>query len=151
MTRPLSLSFLLLAACGEDLPGDWFEVTVKTTSDGCNDPEVVSQETWLYRVVVTGTSGELFLGDQPFATGTVEGCNFRYDTPLFSERRESGVSVRWSLTGEAQFSAGEGCDAGDGWSGTETITIVSSSDPDEVPAGCRYELAAEGRYLPDGP
>lgn len=151
MTRCPSLAFLLLTACGADLPGDWFEVTFTTTSDGCNDPEVRAEETWLYRVVVDGTAGDLFLADQPFATGTVEGCNFRYGTPLFSERRENGASVRWTLTGEARFAAGDGCDAGEGWSGTETITIISSSDGADVPAGCRHELAAEGRFLPDGP
>lgn len=147
MPRLRLLALLTLAACAEALPGDYFEVTLTSQADTCNDPTVPSEETWTYRLVTEGDEAAIFIDDALMASGSFLGCNLSYRSPLLTERREDGTVVRWSIDGAALVAAGEGCDAGDGWLGTETITIVSSSDEEVFTPGCSYAMEAEGRYL----
>ncbi len=147
MTRAAWLLLPVLAACTPELPGDYYEISLELTDDQCNDPPVPSSETWTYRVVTTGNDVGIFIDEGRLATGSFLGCNLTYRSPLLSERREDGTAVRWSIEGTAQVSAGEGCEAGDGWLGSERIAIVSSSDEQAVPTGCTYTMSAEGSYL----
>lgn len=147
MSRWSVLSVLGLFACSEELPGDYFEVNLTTTEDGCNEPDVASEETWEYRVVLNGGVGEIYIDEALMASGTVQGCNFTYRSPLFTDRRDDGTVVRWSVSGDAQFASGDGCDAGEGWLGTEEVVIVSSTNTATLAPGCGYTMAAEGKYL----
>lgn len=147
MPRPLPALLLLASACAEALPGDYFEVRLKSSGDACNDPAVQSDETWTYRLVTQGEQAVVYIDDAVLASGSILGCNLTYRSTVRTERREGGEVVRWSLEGSALVAAGEGCDAGDGWVGTEQITIVSSSKSDGLTPGCTYDLTAEGTYL----
>lgn len=137
-------SILLLSACSDaNLPGHRFDVTLTQADNGCtgdNAPE----ESYTYRVEVEGASVTLSIGADLLGRGTLSGCNVRYDSPPWTETR-SGGDVRWALSGEAVIALGDGCSAEDGWTGTETITVLESSDGD-VQGGCRFSYDVTGTY-----
>lgn len=137
--------FLAASGCaGDDLPGVYYDVSVSTIEDGCNTPDTQYDEQFSYRLLRTAASVQIFIGSDLLATGGLNGCDLTYESPQWNERRPDGA-VRWELRGEALVSIGDGCNAGGGWSGTETITVVSSEDP-SISAGCRYVTEVTGSY-----
>lgn len=140
-----------LVGCAEgDLPGQYFDLTLESGNDECNDPKVVDKEKFTYRLVLEGSAVQLFIGDALLATGALAGCDLTYQSPIWTDNREDGVggeteSVRWSIHGDATVGLSDLCDAGDGWVGEERIDILSSTDPD-VPAGCSYFMDVTGNY-----
>lgn len=144
LLRPMLSTLVMLAACSDaNLPGHRFDVTLTGVDDGCTGSTGGSED-YTYRVEVEGAAVTLSIGEDLLATGTLSGCNVRYDSPSWTESR-SGGEVRWSLSGEAVIALGDGCKAESGWVGTETITVLESTDPD-VQGGCRYSYAVDGTY-----
>jgi hypothetical protein len=138
------------AACGEpELPGHLFEVTVEARTDGCNEPDVSYAETFTYRLVLEDSRATVYIGESTLATGALTGCDLSYASTVWTDTRPEGT-VRWSIIGEATVSLGDGCDAGDGWVGDETLR-VNASTVDDIDQGCVMELDASGTYLGENP
>lgn len=140
----------LTACAAKDLPGDYFDLTVESTTDECNDPKVVDKEDFTYRLVVEGSAVTIFMGEALLATGSLAGCDLTYQSPIWTDNRDDGQggtsqAVSWSIHGEATIGLSDLCDAGNGWVGEERIDILNSTDPD-VPAGCAYFMDAVGTY-----
>jgi len=137
-------AIVLSAGCSDaNLPGHRFDVTLTEADNGCTG-ESTPAEDYTYRVEVQGAAVTLSIGEDLLATGTLSGCNVRYDSPPWTESR-SGGEVRWSMSGEAVIALGDGCAAESGWVGTETITVLESSDAD-VQGGCRFTHDVDGTY-----
>jgi hypothetical protein len=139
-----------IAGCnsGGELPGHYWNVTATADVDECNDPTVPYQESFLYRVVFDGQDVEVAIGDDVFATGTTSGCDIVYDTPVWSDARDDGTELRWTLVGSAKMRTDpNACIIEDDkdWSGTEIFEIVYSEDIN-IPQGCEYELNVTGTY-----
>ena len=155
-TNLLGFAFLgffgVLNGCSsESLEGMRWEVTALATEDLFNDPTVAYQETFEYRVVFDGPAATLHVDDGTFAAGVVEGCDLRYETVVWAEKREEG-NLRWQLTGSASvYTGGDSCllDGGKDWVGTEVVEVLYSEIP-EIEAGCTYTMELEGTFLGDG-
>lgn len=148
--RTLALVLGLAGCASKDLPGDYFDLTVESTTDECNDPKVVDKETFTYRLVVDGSAVTIFMDDALLATGSLQGCDLTYQSPIWTDNRDDGnggtsEAIGWSIHGDATVGLSDLCDAGDGWVGEERIDILNSTDPD-VPAGCSYFFDAVGTY-----
>ncbi len=148
--RTAALLLGLVGCSAKDLPGEYFDITVESTSDECNDPKVVDKETFTYRLVVEGSAVTLFMDDSLLATGSLQGCDLTYQSPIWTDNRDDGnggttQAIGWSIHGDATVGLSDLCDAGDGWVGEERIDVLNSTDPD-VPAGCSYFLDATGTY-----
>jgi hypothetical protein len=144
--------FGVLGGCSsEALEGMRWEVTALATEDLCNDPTVAYQETFEYRVVFDGPSATLHVDDGTFAAGVVEGCDLRYETVVWAEKRDEG-NIRWQLTGSASvYTGGDSCllDSGKDWIGSEVVEVLYSEIP-EIEAGCTYTMELEGVFLGGG-
>jgi hypothetical protein len=145
-------TFAVVAGCASEVrQGKVWEVTSLATEDLCNDPTVPYRETFEYRVTFDGPAATLHIGDGKFAAGVLEGCDLRYETVVWAEKREEG-NLRWQLTGSASiYTGGETCllDSGKDWLGSEVVEIVYSEIPD-IEAGCTYTMELEGVYLGEG-
>lgn len=150
----LVLSAPFTVGCtAEELPGVYYEVVLETAKDAegalkdeCNDPPEAEQQTYTYVVQAEGANAKIFIDGGLFATGALAGCDLSYQSPIWTEDREDGGSVRWSVRGDAVISLGEGCNAGDGWEGEERIDVVNSTS-DSVPPGCSYWMSVSGAYV----
>lgn len=143
------MAWFVMVGCGEgSVAGHLFQVDLTGVADECHEPDESVGETYDYVLVLRGASAEVYIDDTLFANGSLVGCDLTYQSPLYTETREDGSSVRWSVTGDAVVEVGgvtcEG--AGDGWAGNETINIVESTDP-AVPRGCTYTSTASGSYV----
>lgn len=148
---PILLLCLTIAGCSDDpVPDGTWDVTVVGTTTDCTTSTVGYQESFRYDLYYTGYIVDLYVDDIYFATGGVTGCSLQYDSTVWLEERDAGAWLRWSLSGEAviQGKAG-GCDIENDldWSGTETITVEESGD-ETVLAGCTYEMAVTGTFVP---
>lgn len=151
MIRVVGLTALiLLPACAEEeLAGHIFAMQVAGVEDNCNPQLTEFKDSFEYRLVDDASGAyTIFIGETPFATGSLFGCTFTYSSLTFSDEREDATFVRWKIVGEAEiaFGADAGCDSGEGWKGEETIQIAESTDPD-VQTGCSYVMEATGVYL----
>jgi len=148
----LATSFAFLSGCSsDDLEGMVWEVTALATEDLCNDPTVAYQETFEYRVTFDGPAATLHVDDGTFAAGVLEGCDLRYETVVWAEKRDEG-NIRWQLTGSASvYTGGDTCllDSGKDWLGSEVVEVLYS-EISGIEAGCTYTMELEGTYLGGG-
>lgn len=145
---PVALvSVLGASACAEDdLEGVRYLVDLVGVEDNCNEELASYGESFEYRVVTSGASADIYLGETVMASGTLNGCELDYSSALFTDDREEGV-VRWLLEGTATVDLGGAlCEAGSGWVGSETIKVIDSSDA-AVPTGCTYVMDATGSRI----
>lgn len=137
---------LLSAGCAADEPGHYFEIDVVESNNGCTESDRRHTESFELRLVTNGPTATLFVDGSTFATGSISGCSLSYQAPVFTEARPGGHVVRWTLFGQATLNRGDGCDAGDGWEGTETIRVSSSTDP-SIERGCAFEMTTSGSWI----
>ncbi len=140
---------LALSACSPREPGFAWDVRVQTARNGdtCHDPAVLYDEAMTFVLRFDGADTRIALGEDDFATGRIAGCNVNYRSVIWSERRDD-YTLRWQMTGEAEFRYGASTcdiDGGHDWLGTETFEILSSDHP-EVEAGCAYTVDVTGTY-----
>ncbi|MGC6493671.1 MAG: hypothetical protein ACON5B_12600 [Myxococcota bacterium] len=136
--------------CAEtELPGHMYAMNVVLAADECNNPEVPYSDSFEYRLVTSGATAKLYMGEGLVANGTANGCEIKYRSAQIADRRENGT-IWWTLNGEAMVDRGDGCEAtegvGEGWGGEEIFTIVDSSVP-EIARGCTYTTTVSGVYL----
>lgn len=145
----LLVPVMALGCAEEPLPGHVFAMEVGGIEDNCNPQLVEFKDSFEYRLVEDASGAyTIYIGEVPFGTGSLVGCDFTYGSLTFSDEREDTMFVRWSIVGTAQIAFGgdAGCDVGEGWKGEETIQIAESTDP-AVPTGCTYVTEANGVYL----
>ena len=63
----------------------------------CDDQITPSKETFSYELYFDGDSVAVEIDGQPFASGTVLGCELEYESPTWLEET-SGGDVLWSVT-----------------------------------------------------
>ena len=138
-------SLLILAACETSkIPADssHFRVTASALEDAGS-----YSETFDYYLSFDSSSGEIFIGEDAFARGTVSGCDVVYQSVVVGQDTAKG-SVKWQLYGQASIESAEGdpcVDGDDDWSGTEYFEIVASED-EAIEVGTTYELQTHGSY-----
>jgi hypothetical protein len=147
--RPL-VALLLLSACAEEsLPGDVFNVSVAGVKDNCHSELTPYSESFDYRVTSDASGAyAVYIGPDLLGSGAITGCDFSYGSLIFTDERANGTYVRWSIAGQAvvALGGGTGCEAGEGWLGTETIQINESTDPDVI-TGCTYVTETTGTWI----
>ena len=151
-TRRAILAILAVApvgACKADLPGFYWELEQSLNDDTCNaQPVSPPTDPFEYRLQFDVNDLVLAIGEDEFATGTVQGCVLAYETVVWPEDRND-YRLAWQMRGAATVSRGgtDGCpvDNGSDWSGTEVFTIITSEDPDLSP-GCTYTVNLSGSY-----
>lgn len=144
-----ALGFALAAGCnGGDLPGYYFDVRLDGTDDACTGDPADYAESFEYRVELDSNDATLAIGDDVFATGTLEGCLLTYTSLVWTSSRDS-AEITWQIFGSARIDlgGGDGCveQSGSDWDGTEQF-VVLSSNAEDVSAGCTYDLALEGTF-----
>ncbi len=166
VVRPLGMvclaaSFLVGCGAEEAVPDGVWKVTVASVldDDGRLSTDCVSEaptysETFEYELYVDDSGGstvELKIAGESFATGQRQGCNLSYQSAVWLEDQSTGL-LQWQIAGTATYqgSAG-GCDLSDGldWQGEEVLTVVESED-ESVPSGCTYLMSAEGTLVSGG-
>ncbi|MEQ1502682.1 MAG: hypothetical protein ABMB14_10650 [Myxococcota bacterium] len=138
----------LACACRTDeLPGHYWDVTTDGVENLCTGGGADYHEEFEYRGVFEGNDLTLAIGEDIFATGTIEGCSVSYDSLAWSDYRE-GKEIKWQIAGTARVNVGGagGCVEGTDWEGTETFIVTESAHPDVSP-GCTYTLNVSGTYL----
>ncbi len=139
-----------LAGCGHAVDGYQWAIDVNDAHDECHSPPADYHGPVHMDYVVTfdGGAATLFFDDEPFATGTIAGCDLHYETVVWDDEH-NGFAVRWRLTGDSIWRTGAtgGCDLPDGtdWEGTETFEILASEDPD-LREDCTYTIDLTGVY-----
>ncbi len=140
----------LLAGCGDgELPGHYFDVRLEGTENGCtgDDPGGYGEE-FEYRLALDVNDATLSIGEDVFATGTLEGCQLTYTSLVWTSYRNNSA-VTWQISGTARIDlgGGEGCVTGTGdWDGTETFVVLESAEGSGVAAGCTYDLRVAGTW-----
>lgn len=140
----LAPALSLLAACGGGLgePDASWTLTLSSSAEqvvGCEGAEIGAvEESYTYDVYAEGTSIDIYIDGQIFASGVYEdGCNISYESPSWIEEYE-GAEIQWQITGLATVDGpAGGCISEDGvdWDGTEEVTVVRS-DNESLPVGC---------------
>jgi hypothetical protein len=136
------------SGCGqEDLEGEYWQVDVAGTENGCTGGGANYTESYEYRVVYDGNDIILAIGEDIWATGTAEGCTLNYSSLVWSDYRED-YEIEWEILGTSQVNVGGGggCVDGSDWAGTETFVVATSEHPDVQP-GCTYTLDVTGTFL----
>jgi hypothetical protein len=146
-TAVLALSGL--CACGgAELPGHYFDVRLEGAENGCTDEAPGSYgEEFEYRLELDVNDATLAIGDDIFATGSLEGCQLNYTSLVWTSYRDN-KEITWQIVGQARIDlgGGEGCVVGTSdWDGIEQF-VVLSSNADDVSAGCTYDLTAGGTW-----
>ena len=144
-----ALLVAVVAGCGQqELPGNYFDVTLRGSENLCTGSGADHQESQTYRIQWSGNDVSLAIDDDVWATGRSEGCRIDYNSVAWSSYRD-GHEIQWQISGTARVDAegGTGCveDASSDWSGTETFIITGSEHPDVQP-GCTYTLAVDGTF-----
>lgn len=138
-------TLLMIVACETSkIPPDssHFRVTVAAL-EGEGD----YSESFDYYLNFDASSGEIFIGEDAFARGTVSGCDVVYQSVVVGQDTAGG-SVKWQLNGQASIESAEGdpcVDGEDDWAGTEYFEIVASDD-ETIEVGTTYELQTHGSY-----
>lgn len=135
--------------CKGVLPGAYWQLEQSTSEDLCNSSTQNASGSFEYRVVYDLQDITIAIGEDEFATGTVNGCTFDYETVVWPEERD-GYDIAWRMEGGATVSkgGGDGCtvDGGGDWAGTEVFTIITSEDP-ELSPGCTYTVEMTGTFV----
>lgn len=141
---------LTLVACGpaDPDPDVSYEVTVTGETNGCTDSTQGYRETFVYDLFFDVASVLIEVDDVALATGEIRGCEIEYSTSIWLEENDDGTYMRWQIDGEATYQgAAGGCLSGDNdWEGTETITVLESTDP-AVAADCTYTMSTAGTLV----
>ena len=141
------LTHLLACRPTEEPEGVW-SVNVTGTDTNCVTDTTGYVESFDYALYFDGTQTEIHIERDLFATGQLRGCFLEYRSASYLEDALEGP-FQWSIAGQAdvQGQAG-GCDLPDGvdWSGTETLTVETSENPN-VEEGCTYIMTVEGTYV----
>lgn len=147
------LSLVLLSACNPSkVPEDaiWYTITVTGIGpDECHPGNTEGyQDAFDYAIGFTGSRADVYVDGEPFASGTINGCNLTYHTVVYGTTTDAG-ELKWELNGQAQLDPGnDSCVEGDGdWMGTETFTIVDT-DIDDMDVPCDYPMSTTGTYVP---
>jgi hypothetical protein len=160
LLRNLSISLLSLAmascATEEVVPDGEWQVNVTGLSTDCceaNDEDLCAgdlegyQEGFAYQLFFDGSTTEIKVDGDRFATGITTGCNIEYSSSIWLEERDGG-SLNWQIIGQAQYQgAAGGCSIENDldWAGTEVLTVIQSDDP-SAPLGCTYTMSVEGSF-----
>lgn len=169
----LLLSAALLTACIDNskVPDEALVYTVEVTGtvDTCHTDGALDdgwQETFEYAVAFDASSADLYMDGQPFAAGTLSGCNLTYQSVVIGDDERTvenddgtvvAAPIKWQLTGTSKIetdASGDACVDGDTeWAGTETITVISAEDDEadeskRVEPGCTYSMDTVGDYVP---
>lgn len=144
------LVLLLGSACSTESPDDIWDVTVTGLGTSCTESEAGYQAQHNYELYYTGSEASIEVDGAWFAVGQVRGCTIEYESVVFLDEAADGL-FRWQITGRAQARGrAGGCTdtipEGLDWSGTETLTVVSS-DSESIEEGCSYEMSVEGTYV----
>lgn len=149
------LPLVIAAGCTntDAYSGYVWDVTVTSTEDTvdtCNDPPQAYSDSLEFVLNFDGSSVDLAIGADTFATGTISGCRIEYESPVVIDLAyaQEGYDVKWQLDGWADYEQAAGaCDIADdyNWLGEETFTVVSSDHPD-IEANCYYTLEVSGTY-----
>lgn len=131
-----------------------YSVEVTGTADSCHTDGSMDngwQDTFEYAVAFDASSADLYMDGQPFAAGTLSGCNLTYQSVVIGDDERAAGALKWQLTGSSKVetdASGDACVDGDTeWEGTETITVISSDD-DAIEPGCTYTMSTVGDYIP---
>ncbi len=140
----------VLSACSKDeVVGHYWDVTASGVGDTCTGSPANYKESFEYRVVIDGQEADLAVGPNIFASGSMNGLMFVYDSVIWTEDR-GDFEISWQIHGLAainQGGSGAGkLENGTDWDGEEIFEVISSSDP-AVSPGCTYTLALAGKYL----
>ena len=147
MTRTAFVTFFLVGCGGGELPGQYFDVTANGEENLCTGSGTGYTDKFEYRVVIEGNDLQLAIGEDIFATGTIEGCLLSYTSLVWSDYRDD-KEIQWQIVGSARanLGGGAGCVDGTDWEGSEQFVIVTS-EHDEVQPGCTYTLGMTGKFL----
>ncbi|MBX2796304.1 MAG: hypothetical protein KTR31_01505 [Myxococcales bacterium] len=139
---------LLLTGCdGEELTGNLFDLTLTGADNQCTGNGTDHTERHQYRVDFDNTDLIVAVGEDVWATGTIDGCNLEYTSIVWSSLR-GGFEIEWQISGQAQVdvAGGDGCATDDDdWVGTETFLVTNSAHP-KVQPGCTYSLDVSGDF-----
>jgi len=148
--RSLALATGLLWITGCETEGEQlyeWAIHLEGTVDECNaEPQGKIYE-YDYQLSFEGSSVDLSLEGNTFASGQIAGCNISYSSVVWGDERD-GYELRWQLTGEAVYrNGGSSCNLDDStdWLGTETYEILFSDHPD-IEIGCQYIMSTQGSY-----
>ena len=138
------------SGCAEEGPtpdGAW-KVSVEGVTNTCSDSTTPYSESFVYQLYYEGSSTDIDIDGESFASGVVSGCNLTYSSAVWMEERDGG-DLQWQIDGEAvvQGAAG-GCDTSDDldWEGTEVLWVVDTED-ESIEAGCEYTMTVTGTYV----
>ncbi len=143
------MHLLFLVACAEapSLPEgvDRYDVTVTATDDTCHDTLVPHEEHVDYALFLRGRSADLYVGEQLFATGAIDGCDLTYQTAVYNNDTTADGNVKWRLSGSATVDRGDdSCVDGDAdWDGQEVFEVVDAPS-DTIEPGCTYTTTTSG-------
>ena len=102
----------------------------------CDDDITPSSETLSYELFFDGDSVAIEIDGQPFASGTVLGCELEYESPTWLDETANG-DVLWSVTSRyVQADGASMCPIPGQYQflGVEDYTVVESTN-DDYPAG----------------
>lgn len=141
------VAVILIGCGGKDLPGHYWNVTVDGSDNQCTGNAADYHNEYEYRLVIDSNDVQVAIGEDVFATGTIEGCTVSYASLAWSDYRDD-LEIQWEILGVARINVGggAGCVTGSDWEGTETFLITESAHPDVQP-GCTYTLTATGTYV----
>lgn len=144
--RAALLACVVLVGCSaEDLPGDYWTVTVTGSENLCTGNGIGYSEQFDYRLEIDGNDVAVAIGEDVWATGVLDGCNLSYTSLAWSSYRND-LEIAWQIVGASKINVGgQGCVDEQDWEGTETFVITESAHPD-VPPGCTYTLDVVGQY-----
>ena len=143
--------------CGqEELPGQYWDITVQATDNECTANGIGYNEQFEYRVEIDGNNAIIAVhgsenedDDDVFATGTLDGCNLSYTSTLYTSYPDQS-EVKWQITGAAQVNVGGAGNCVDeqglDWAGTEQINFNASAHP-AIQPGCLYRMDVTGSWV----
>ena len=148
----------LIACSNSKIPEDaiFYDITVTTADledglgggvDECHPDSTEGYEkTFEYALAFDGTKATIYIGEDVFASGTIQGCRLTYSTVVIGGETEEDGAIKWQLFGSADVDPSEGnaCVEGDSdWRGTEAFVIVNSENETLEP-GCEYRTNTYG-------
>ena len=155
--------FYMLGCAAEIIPADGiWEVTIESdeqdTDNQCGDGGEGYRKVYRYEMFQAGSSVELKIDGETFATGEQRGCFLEYQSSIYLEDKDplaEDDSFRWKIDGEAEVQgAAGGCpdlqDTEFDWLGSETLTVVDTENEDAVEEGCTVQLKVGGVYIGKG-
>jgi len=130
-----------------ELPGEYFRIQASGDVNECTGAAASLKEQFTYRLIVDGSTVDIAVGPDVFATGFIEGCELDYESVVWEERRDGG-EIAWQLRGSATINLRGECDlqlpGGESWLGAEVFQLVSADDELGLSPGCEYSSNLSG-------